>query len=334
MGRNKSEIKAKYEDQLPKPPRLSFSNIFIYLSGFSSIIGLVASPFFSPNNTIPLFYNIFLISLITLLLVYIFLKEKRKLNRYAQSVYYIHYVNHILRDYLAELHINVQDEIDVGFDKIDNILQDVVSAIATCYSILTGKKCRCTIKELKDDLYIITIIRDNISKISARINDDQQDTIKHSLNENTDFYNLWYAINGCSRYYLSNNLVREWKNRRYKNSSFKVYDEPEVLSIFGYQVAKWTLPYKSTLVLPIRYVSQFNPPHNKEEKERSKRKHNNWNVWGFLCIDSNSRNVFDAEFAPELGAAFADLLYIFYSQIDALLDIITTPNKTVNLGEQ
>jgi len=82
------------------------------------------------------------------------------------------------------------------------------------------------------------------------------------------------------------------------------------------------LQYKSTIVLPIRYFSEFKPPKQVLPPERlpPKSSYPEWKFWGFLCIDCNSRNIFDPEFAPELGGAFADILYIFLTQTKILLD--------------
>jgi hypothetical protein len=132
---------------------------------------------------------------------------------------------------------------------------------------------------------------------------------------------------------MCNNLLKEWKLHKYKNTSFNKPEvrEPELKTFLGYSyVANWNLPYKSTLVLPIRYLKEFIPPSKDDGKPNMRinllkrfsiptndgdKLTMKWKFWGFLCIDCNSRNVFHKDLAPELGLAFADLLYIFFDEL-------------------
>jgi len=134
-------------------------------------------------------------------------------------------------------------------------------------------------------------------------------TSQHRLDENTDFHDLWYAQNGCTRYFLSNDLMKRWKQHKYKTSSFKEVGEPYLQSVLGIDMIRnWRLPYRSALILPIRYVSTFNPP----EEQTHDMLH--WRYWGFLCIDCNTPGCFDDRYCPELGGAFADGLFTLFSQ--------------------
>src|SRR5688572_15363408 len=38
------------------------------------------------------------------LVTYLYVTNRKKLHRYAQAVFYIHYINHIIRDELASIH--------------------------------------------------------------------------------------------------------------------------------------------------------------------------------------------------------------------------------------
>lgn len=310
-----SDQSTHYESQLPKKIGISKASIFNYSAGTASLLGIITSPFIFPNDSVSLVYSIFLIFLVSSLLVHTYLRDKRKLTRYAQAIFYIHYVNHIVRDHLSEIE-------NGNFQSTQITLYKIVNSIAQCYSLLTSKQCRCTIKELNDDFTINDAERDEISKNSTHMC-NQNDTIKHTLDENTDFRNLWYSLSGCSRYFHHPNLLNYWKLRKYNNSSFRVVGDPKLKNFWGYSwVSRWPLQYKSTIVLPIRYFSEFNPPKPvlPPEKLPPKSTFAEWKFWGFLCIDCNSRNIFDPEFAPELGAAFADILYIFLTQTKILLD--------------
>lgn len=310
-----SEQSSKYESQLPKKRSVSVSSVFSYSAGGASILGFLSSNYIFPHSGIALAHTIFLLVLVFSILLHTYARDRRKLHRYAQAVFYIHYVNHIIRDSLAHAK-------EDNFKLSQETLQLTVNAIANCFSILTGKQCRCSIKELNDDFSINTVVRDNVSK--KRIHEHHDTKTSHHLEENTDFKNLWYSIYGCSRYFLANDLIKFWKIHKYENSSFKLVTFPKRSNFCSFTwVSNWKLPYRSTLVLPIRFFSVFDPPAQQEisaKKKTKKTEFDHWNFWGFLCIDCNSRNIFDQEFAPELGAAFADTLYIFHEQTKFILD--------------
>lgn len=214
-----------------------------------------------------------------------------------------------MRDSLSSL--SVSDNVN-----LEKTTEKILDAIANCFSVTSGKACRASIVELNDKFELIVAARDSMSAIKAIPRNN-----KHLLEDNTDFRNLWYSINGCSRYYLNNNIVKSWLNREYRNSCFAEYGEPEMKSIFGFTlIRRWPLSYRSALVLPIRYVAEFTPPKDTETLCP------HWNYYGFLCIDSISRNSFDDRYSPELGGSFADMLYTYFSQSDYILDMLTAPN--------
>jgi hypothetical protein len=315
-----SDETAKWETQLPKKQFISFASFFSYLSGIASIFGLLLTGSFVSQQQVYFVHTIFLLILILSLCAHTYLRDKRKLHRYAQAILYIHYVNHIIRDQVACL----TDRDRSGFD-LKTTSRDIVNATANCFSLLTSKKCRCSIVELQEDLQMVTTTRDNITENKRERGKYRDRSIK--LENCTEFRNLWYSLNGCTRYYLCNDLLSEWKNRKYEHASFIDETPPRFvsfLSIFSF-TKDWSLPYRSILVLPIRYVKKFDPPKQQQGDDvksngRKNPELSHWNFWGFLCIDCNSRNIFDREFAPELAAAFADCLYILFDQSNYALE--------------
>jgi hypothetical protein len=197
-------------------------------------------------------------------------------------------------------------------------------AIANCFSILTGKVCSCFLEEMKltqdrQKVEVVTALHDPLANdMTASIENAEQ--VKHYIDDNTAFKNLWYSINGCSRYYLNNDIKKSWKLQKYNDSYFKLekIGKPRSITFFGFhKITYWPLNYKSCLILPIRFVGNKKPPSsNLLEADYSNNK--DWNFWGFICIYCNSRNVFNDRYAPELGGAFADLLYIYLSQLKML----------------
>lgn len=306
------ETRIKFESQLPKLDKLSSDRIFRYTTGLASLFGLIAAPFIVQNqNILNYLYMVFLSVLVLFLLIHIILIEKRKLHRYAQAVFYTHFTQHIVRDSLSELQNNDKDEIEKNIEK-------VLDAIANYFSIISGKKCRATLIELDSNFELNVAARDSMSQIKAKTR-----TKKHKLDKNTDFANLWYSLNGCSRFYLNNNIPKSWLAHKYKNSSFEEDGEPDVLPFLGLNIIKkWPLSYRSALVLPIRYVSEFTPPTGIDILVPQ------WDYWGFLCVDCISTNSFDERYSPELGATFADMLYTYLNQSHYIMNCITDPTKS------
>lgn len=303
------ENRTKYESQLPKLEKLSFDRIFGYTTGIASLAGLVGAPFVVQNQgVLSYLYMGFLSFLVILLILHAVLVERRKLHRYAQTVFYTHFAQHLVRDSLSELQNNGKDEIRKTTEKI-------LDAIANCFSITCGKRCRATLIEMDSNFELKVAVRDSMSQIKAKPRSK-----KHILDANTDFANLWYSINGCSRFYLNNNIPKSWSAHKYNNSSFEEDGQPEVVNFLGFNIIrKWPLSYRCALVLPIRYVSEFTPPTGTDILVP------NWDYWGFLCIDSISTNSFDERYSSELGAIFADMLYTYLNQSRYIMDCITTP---------
>ena len=254
-----------------------------------------------------------MVALVITVIVHNYIKERKKLHRYAQSVFYTHYVNHIIRNYLAECK-------NGKFENINLINKKILNAIANCFSMLIGKQCRCSLKVLDSNFNISTPCRDDIGENRVHRTNS---SIAHNLHNNSDFYNLWYGTGGCSRFYLQNDLKKLWKSHKYLNSSFEEFGCPEVKQLFGgfSVVVNWNLPYQSTLVFPIRYFERYQPPTSDGEIP------DHWSFLGFLCIDCESKNVFDERYSPELGAAFSDLLYAFITQAKHLKELSNQGEK-------
>lgn len=303
------DIQTKYEGQLPKLEKWSFDRIFGYSTGLASLAGLVGAPFIvQDQNFLSYLYMVFLSFLVVLLILHAILVEKRKLHRYAQVVFHLHFAQHLVRDSVSSLSASKNVNLEKTTEKI-------LDAIANCFSITSGKACRASIVNLNEKFELNVEARDSMSAIKAIPRNK-----KHLLADNTDFRNLWYSINGCSRFYLNNNIVKSWIGHEYRNSCFAEHGEPEVKSLFGFTfVKKWPLSYRSALILPIRFVSEFAPPKDAETLPP------HWDYYGFLCIDSISKNSFDERYSPELGSVFADMLYTYFSQSDFILDSLTNP---------
>lgn len=294
-----------YRSSLPTFKNNDFWEVTLKVGAVITIVLPMLTLIFKQQTFHEYIYSVYIVVLAILMLSYILLQEKKKLHRYAQSTFFVHYVNHVVRDVLTLQRRDMSISIDTPI-----LSSYFLDPIRTSFSIVTGKHCRVCIKELKPDQTIITIARDTMSdKIG---NTDRNGDIVHLLTENTDFENLWYWRNGSSRYFLCADLPSLYRDNAYKNSSFKEVGQPVVENMFlgGKVVKNWKLPYKSTLVIPIRYISDKAITAS-TGAERENAQH----YWGFLCIDCHSRGIFDSTFCPELGASFADALYTLFSQL-------------------
>lgn len=291
-----------------------FQKVFNNVGIAASVLSLLMAPVFISNPDSVVKTVIWaLTALCASLLLYIYIFHKKKLHRYAQATYFSHYVNHTIRDILQS---------DLGRnEKLRETTKDLLTAIAYCFSVVTGVKCRACILELHSNFELTVEARDSFSSSNAKDSQRKKER-PNLLSENTDFEDLWFAENGCQRYFLSNDLPDLWNKGAYKNSSFEYYGKPDRIRLLGFnKTINWRLPYKSCLILPIRYISAFTPPP-RESKEYTQP---HWLYWGFLCIDSNKTNVFDERYSPELGGAFADALYTLFSEMDQWVELATRP---------
>jgi len=302
-----------YKEGLPKYSKINFWELSARIGTVASILGFGIAVFYYNAKPTEYIYSVFLILCLICLLGYVLFQEYRKLNRFAQSTIFVHYITHIIRDIL-EKQKNTRST-DFDLKAINSFLLDPIS---TCFSILTGRSCRVCLKILKSEdskIVIETLGRDTVSTAIGK--ERKSPEVKHYLEENTDFNKLWYWEKGCSRYFLCNNLLELYRDNRYKNSSFMLVGEPKISDlVLGIKIVReWKLPYKSTLVVPIRYIPD-EAMHSEIEKQI---------IWGFLCIDCNSRKVFDPIYAPELAAAFADNLYTLFSQLELMKESFASP---------
>lgn len=311
-----------YSDQIPKFAPLNIHSIINFIAAAVTILvflfGFLTTDYFSTiaTDTKTIIFMTYMFLLCVFLLTFIYIRERKKIYTYALIIPHLHLISHIIRDYTASL----EDQNDISFK---SCLQDIINCTAECFSLLAGRRCHVCIKDLNDNSTITTAIRDTISDKNAsrrREKTPKSESVTHSLDDNSDFLSLWYRHN--PRYFLSNNLINDYMAGRiegseYRNSSFKIHGTPKYKSIAGRMwITRWTLPYRSTIVLPIRYIRDHSKcpseaDHHASCKETQKKC--DFVLSGFLCIDCNSRNIFDERFAPEVGACIADMLFSFFT---------------------
>jgi hypothetical protein len=296
------------------------STLFTLFSGVCSIFGLflVIYPLFYPQESQQGFQRLlvdgFLITLILGLISYTFYFHWRKQYLYSLSGVYFHHVSHVMRDYLGQIQKGLQEN-NIESNTIENefkkVITECLDAVADLFTTVSGARCSVTYKELNitnkssyHEYELNTYSRDKYSAKSRNKND--KSTTKHLLTENTDFDNLFFGKENCHHYYFCNDLPTEWRIGKYKNSSFNIYGNPTQSKFLTWRL-NWPLAYKSTLVFPIRYIPSSESPILEEKTINA-----NWKYWGFLCIDCSRKNIFDIRHQNDIGAAFADIFYIFF----------------------
>lgn len=293
------------------------TGLFNFLAGLASIVGFYISIKIIDGAIVNNIYAIFLMCLVVALILYIWFWHSKRLHRYAQASIYVHYVNHIIRDSLAKINREVKKGNYAGdalTEEVWETTDNVLSSIATCFNLLSGIHCCVCIKNFNTEHKTIdTFRRDPISKEyrKAKKNSKEEYEREVPIQENTGFRVLVEEKEPTkNRYFCCNNLPRSWRKGKYENTSFKRYGKPQKIKIFNIQIdweRRWTLPYKSTLILPIRYVN--------EELQAQHYK-------GFLCIDAASKNIFKPKHCFEVGGAFADILYIYLSEFSRISNLL------------
>jgi hypothetical protein len=253
-------------------------------------------------------YVILLLCYLGFMTIFLFVQSFRyaRKARYADAIRTFHPIAHIFRDAMY----NIEDMSESDFALT---LQKVLSAFVSGMEIATGTKVRVCIKLLKVEggigaLEEVDKVRQNeLIYAESYVNDphsswpekdySQYPYDKDRLSCNTAFGSI---LKGETDYYFENNIPRAYKNHEYENSSFHTYGQGKLGK------PGWVLPYRSTILWPIRKLLDKN--QGRAHRQTFVEKHD---VLGFLCIDSASRNVWSSRYDGQIGASLADFLYAF-----------------------
>jgi hypothetical protein len=231
--------------------------------------------------------------ILLIFLIYFTFTYSRK-ARYAEATKCMHTALHAARDAYHYLDwCRSKDHDDVVFDenRLCMYMKTVLTSISEAFSIVAGVKCRVSIKVLgqntDNQLYVRTLARDEVSQTQCDKR-DLSESNKHLVTKNTDFHLI---TEGLSDYFFEGDL-EHYPN--YMNTSIDEHD--------GLRGQKWSLPYKSTIVWPIRYV--FNR-HERDDSQGNCQE----DIYGFLTVDSSSKNAFSERYDVQMGATLADALF-------------------------
>lgn len=202
--------------------------------------------------------------------------------RYARKARYAEAIDNLLqiaRECCGKPERQTLEECKAG-------LREMINETAEAFTLITGTRVSACIKQVVTpagatqytprDLYVQDVCRDRKSEETRGKTKNSAPPLKHWIDQNTGYLHLFDGQGGLEgRHFASQDLARK---HPYNSTSFAIYgkplDEPTLRDrLLGR--AKWPLPYRSTLTVPIPGV-----PAN----------HGTY-VAGFLSIDSASRRV-------------------------------------------
>lgn len=236
-----------------------------------------------------------------------------KTTRYAEAYNYLHEAIHLARNayhYLEQCYSPEQPQTHFEKELFREYMISVLSAASAAFSLVTGVRCRTSIKVLgykvlenhEKELFISTLARDRVS-MDRHGYRDRNEGSRHSVQYNDDFS---FIMGNRAHHFFSNNLK---KISNYFNTSIahKVYDRQDWI------VEDWCLPYVSTIVWPIRYLSRG----DEYQESSQENNHNDQDIYyGFLTVDSAYKNVFNKQYDTEMGAALADAIFSVLDMYD------------------
>lgn len=235
---------------------------------------------------------------VLLIFLILFTFKFARKSRYSEATKCLHSALHASRDayhYLDWCKSDDHKKIQFNEKQLCSYMKTTLTSIADAFTIVTGVRCRCSIKVLgqddKNQLFVKTLARDEVSRTECK-QKDSSETNAHLVSLNTDFCEI---TEGNLDYFFVGNLT---KYVNYTNTSMKKHN--------GFRGKKWTLPYKSTIVWPIRYVyDEFETGNGNDTNEND----TNEDLYGFLTVDSSSMNAFIERYDVQMGALLADALF-------------------------
>jgi hypothetical protein len=289
-----------------------------------TFIGIALPIFNSPNQSTVAAYTICI--MFALFVLWSVVREYRiaRKEKYANISYKLQSVSEKVRELSLKLHLaslptakGDEETLASVTEKLGLILDDV----ATIFSILTGTRCRATIKVIATDgteFWCPVLARDSYSA-SQNANSDRERANRRIdvIQKNIDFRLLSDPKQDDQGYYFNNNLAQG----NYESTSIQYHYDQVGRSSHLWRpgtAESWPLSYRSAVVWPIRQTAT--PFFTKVR------------CLGFLAVDSESRNVFEERWDSSLGASMANMLFLpllLYQQIEQRVRLTQSVSKNV-----
>jgi hypothetical protein len=217
--------------------------------------------------------------------------------RYARATPNLHNAFHKLRDATVVRMLNPSNS-----EAFLSEVQRSATDFAMAFSTITGATCRVCVKQVqqrtprlshvhKEPLDLRQIAVFDLCRSTDITALQNVPSPADWVDDNSDFEELFVGSTSC---FFANDL-RELAHRgQYKNSHWTADT-----------LQKQTYEYLSTIVWPIRRA--FRDPSAARELHAISSLHD---LLGFLCVDSKKPDIFDRSTDYEIGAAYADTLYM------------------------
>lgn len=261
-----------------------------WISYIAAVITIVLAFLLLPGFTVSAAGTTLAIAICALFsvsLVALFIQEYRysRKARYAEASGYFHKSIHALRDAWFSWRTSESDS------TVKQHVTQTIKELANGFSVITGARCRACVKMI----YIADEKTDaETRRFAVRTYCRSEDIPEPEpakgvdwVDDNTDFDELMYTPS--MKCYFKNNLPYPG----YMNSHWT-----------SKQMEKGEMDYRATIVFPIR-KRLLGDTAGKETSY-----HPDQDILGFLCIDSQVKNVFNRRYDIEIGCTFSDALYI------------------------
>lgn len=287
-----------------------FLVVFNTIAGLASIIGFAASLFSDEKKGSIIYLSLGILFFAMMLAVIILIRSNkndkmREVSKYARG---FHEVLHLIRDSFEDLQeVEAMESYNTpaAFRKyMTEKVMVIMDVIAKNISDATGHKVRSCVKMFdfirngevdKNKIKLITLARSGRTSVNNMINEHYNPI---SLSENSDFSFIFDIKEGYDEervhFFFQDDLIRYAKKNTYNNSN-----------------PKWKKRYKTTIVMPIRYLII---PENDDEAENNEP---HYDLIGFLCVDSKKKKLFSIEkrgFILEYLKGISDILYVYLDE--------------------
>lgn len=296
-------IQQNFKSQLP---RRSHNRWAQYGVLFTLAFGVVGIWIGRDNISINIAHDpaVIVCSLVTLsVIVLSIVFGRRSRQRYSEALMHLHYAVHIVRDYCAK---NAHSR-----EETERVIVELLDSCSRVFGIITRKNTLCSIKKYNtSDNTVQYYLHDQLA--------DRKNGIDKNIKIPSDqFASVTYFLEKSkgARRYCRQNVQSDFRHNRYFHPSLLGADGPRNYNNFRQKYQDWPLHFSSTLVVPIRYISEDDAGELID------------NILGFLCVDSESRGVFNEQYDSEIAATYADLIHL-------LLTLLTRDMGNVrdNLG--
>ena len=246
-------------------------------------------------------------------------------GRYAEAFLAFHAAIHRLRDIHKDLaNLTELDKSKIAYFKFG--LSDALTAVASAFSLVTGTRCRACIKTLviPDGKNTEGNDQEKSQRVKTTTFCRDRDSYQYhqwedkpvSISSNSSFRFLFTGkVSPKNRWFFRPNLPQDYPEN-YDNTSFETYGKPQKIKLFGWFGTwkwRWTIPYRSCIVWPIRALTP-------EGTERNGQLFPLQDIVGFFAIDSYEINIFSENYDTLMGAAFADALFVFMRDLSTKVE--------------